>query len=230
MTVGDEVDGASTGRVRVVIADDQPLVRMGLRALVRSDAGLELVGEAETGREAVALARSVTPDVVLMDIRMPELDGLAALREISADPALGVVHVVMLTTFELDEYVFAALQAGASGFMIKDSEPTELLRAIHAAASGEALMSPSVTRTVIETFAGRPAGAASEHPRLGELTEREREVLGLVGQGLNNAEIAERLWITKATARTHVSHIMLKLGARDRAQLVVIAYSSGLVR
>jgi len=230
VTVGDEVDGASTGRVRVVIADDQPLVRMGLRALVRSDAGLELVGEAETGREAVALARSVTPDVVLMDIRMPELDGLAALREISADPALGVVHVVMLTTFELDEYVFAALQAGASGFMIKDSEPTELLRAIHAAASGEALMSPSVTRTVIETFAGRPAGAASEHPRLGELTEREREVLGLVGQGLNNAEIAERLWITKATARTHVSHIMLKLGARDRAQLVVIAYSSGLVR
>ncbi|HOA88373.1 response regulator [Propioniciclava tarda] len=230
MTVGDEVDGASTGRVRVVIADDQPLVRMGLRALVRSDAGLELVGEAETGREAVALARSVTPDVVLMDIRMPELDGLAALREISADPALGGVHVVMLTTFELDEYVFAALQAGASGFMIKDSEPTELLRAIHAAASGEALMSPSVTRTVIETFAGRPAGAASEHPRLGELTEREREVLGLVGQGLNNAEIAERLWITKATARTHVSHIMLKLGARDRAQLVVIAYSSGLVR
>jgi len=230
VTVGDEVDGASTGRVRVVIADDQPLVRMGLRALVRSDAGLELVGEAETGREAVALARSVTPDVVLMDIRMPELDGLAALREISADPALGGVHVVMLTTFELDEYVFAALQAGASGFMIKDSEPTELLRAIHAAASGEALMSPSVTRTVIETFAGRPAGAASEHPRLGELTEREREVLGLVGQGLNNAEIAERLWITKATARTHVSHIMLKLGARDRAQLVVIAYSSGLVR
>jgi len=230
VTVGDEVDGASTGRVRVVIADDQPLVRMGLRALVRSDAGLELVGEAETGREAVALARSVTADVVLMDIRMPELDGLAALREISADPALGGVHVVMLTTFELDEYVFAALQAGASGFMIKDSEPTELLRAIHAAASGEALMSPSVTRTVIETFAGRPAGAASEHPRLGELTEREREVLGLVGQGLNNAEIAERLWITKATARTHVSHIMLKLGARDRAQLVVIAYSSGLVR
>ena len=142
MTVGDEVDGASSGRVRVVIADDQPLVRMGLRALVRSDAGLELVGEAETGREAVALARSVTPDVVLMDIRMPELDGLAALREISADPALGGVHVVMLTTFELDEYVFAALQAGASGFMIKDSEPTELLRAIHAAASGEALMSP----------------------------------------------------------------------------------------
>ena len=219
---------AAEARIRVLIADDQPLVRMGLRALIRSDAGLELVGEAETGREAVELASRLRPDVVLMDIRMPGLDGLAALREITADPALAGEHVVMLTTFELDEYVFAALQAGAAGFLIKDSEPTELLRAIRAAASGEALLSPTVTRTVIASFAGRPGSGRAAHPRLGELTEREREVLALVGQGLNNAEIAERLWISKATARTHVSHIMLKLDARDRAQLVVIAYSSGL--
>ena len=219
---------AAEARIRVLIADDQPLVRMGLRALIRSDAGLELVGEAETGREAVELASRLRPDVVLMDIRMPGLDGLAALREITADPELAGVHVVMLTTFELDEYVFAALQAGAAGFLIKDSEPTELLRAIRAAASGEALLSPTVTRTVIASFAGRPGSGRAAHPRLGELTEREREVLALVGQGLNNAEIAERLWISKATARTHISHIMLKLDARDRAQLVVIAYSSGL--
>jgi len=220
---------SGSGRIAVLIADDQPLVRMGLRALVRSDAGLALVGEAETGREAVALTRTLRPDVVLMDIRMPELDGLAALREISADAALAGVHVVMLTTFELDEYVFAALQAGAAGFLIKDSEPTELLRAIHAAASGEAFMSPTVTRTVIATFAGRPQAGGAVHPKLVDLTEREREVLSLVGQGMNNAEIAEKLWITKATARTHVSHIMVKLDARDRAQLVVIAYSAGLV-
>jgi DNA-binding NarL/FixJ family response regulator len=220
---------SSSAPIGVLIADDQPLVRMGLRALVRSDAGLTLVGEAETGREAVALTRTLRPDVVLMDIRMPDLDGLAALREISSDAALGGVHVVMLTTFELDEYVFAALQAGAAGFLIKDSEPTELLRAIHAAASGEAFMSPTVTRTVMATFAGRPQAGGGVHPKLAELTDREREVLALVGQGMNNAEIAEKLWITKATARTHVSHIMVKLDARDRAQLVVIAYSAGLV-
>lgn len=214
--------------VRVVIADDQPLVRMGLRALVASDPDLELVGEAENGRQAVALARSERPDVICMDIRMPDVDGLAALREITADPGLGGVHVVMLTTFELDEYVFAALQAGAAGFIVKDSEPTDLLRAIHAAASGEALLSPTVTRRVIASFAGRGVPGVA-HPKLADLTDREREVLALVGQGLNNSEIAERLWISKATARTHVSHIMLKLDARDRAQLVVIAYSSGLV-
>jgi len=227
--MSEAVEGAGSRPITVLIADDQPLVRMGLRALIRSDAGLELVAEAETGREAVELAARLRPDVVLMDIRMPGLDGLAALRAITADPELAGVHVVMLTTFELDEYVFAALQAGAAGFLIKDSEPTELLRAIRAAASGEALLSPTVTRTVIASFAGRPGLAGGAHPRLGELTEREREVLGLVGQGLNNAEIGQRLWISKATARTHVSHIMLKLDARDRAQLVVIAYSSGLV-
>jgi DNA-binding NarL/FixJ family response regulator len=227
--MSEAVEGAGSRPITVLIADDQPLVRMGLRALIRSDAGLELVAEAETGREAVELAARLRPDVVLMDIRMPGLDGLAALRAITADPELAGVHVVMLTTFELDEYVFAALQAGAAGFLIKDSEPTELLRAIRAAASGEALLSPTVTRTVIASFAGRPGLAGGAHPRLGELTEREREVLGLVGQGLNNAEIGQRLWISKATARTHVSHIMLKLDARDRAQPVVIAYSSGLV-
>jgi DNA-binding NarL/FixJ family response regulator len=215
--------------IGVVIADDQPLVLMGLRALVRSDPELTLLGEAETGSAALSLVREHHPDVVLMDIRMPGLDGLAALRAISADPSLAGTHVVMLTTFELDEYVFEALAAGASGFLIKDSEPTDLLRAIRAAASGEALLSPTVTRTVIGAFAKRPA-TGGVHPKLGDLTEREREVLTLVGQGLNNQEIAERLWITKATARTHVSHIMLKLDARDRAQLVVIAYSAGLVR
>lgn len=216
--------------ISVLIADDQPLVRMGLRALVRSDASLALAGEAETGRQAVQLVRELRPDVVLMDIRMPVLDGLAALREITANPDLSGVHVVMLTTFELDEYVFAALEAGAAGFLIKDSEPTDLLRAIHAAASGEALMSPSVTRTVIGRFAGgRPTTAPADSPLLAELTDREREVLALVGQGLNNGEIAERLVISKATSRTHVSHIMTKVGARDRAQLVVLAYRSGLV-
>lgn len=223
---------AERGRpITVLIADDQPLVRMGLRALVASEEGMTLVGEAETGVEALRLVRERRPDVVLMDIRMPELDGLGALRAITADPALDGVHVVMLTTFELDEYVFAALQAGACGFLIKDTEPTDLLRAIRVAASGEALLSPTVTRRVIATFAGRAgAEAAGDRPRLDELTDREREVLALVGRGLNNAEIAERLWITKATARTHVSHILAKLRARDRAQLVVIAHAAGLVR
>ena len=210
---------AAEARIRVLIADDQPLVRMGLRALIRSDAGLELVGEAETGREAVELASRLRPDVVLMDIRMPGLDGLAALREITADPELAGVHVVMLTTFELDEYVFAALQAGAAGFLIKDSEPTELLRAIRAAASGEALLSPTVTRTVIASFAGRPGSGRAAHPRLGELTEREREVLALVGQGLNNAEIAERLWVSVRTVEGHLYQAFAKLGVTSRADL-----------
>lgn len=212
----------------VVIVDDQSLVRMGLRALVASEDDLELAGEAENGREAVQLVRRVRPDVVLMDIRMPHTDGLTALREITADESLRGTRVVMLTTFELDDYVFAALQGGASGFLLKDSDPGEIVRAIRAAASGESLLSPSVTRTVIATFVGKSSAPVS-HPRLGELTDREKEVLMLVGEGLNNEEIAQRLWISKATARTHVSHIMGKLAARDRAQLVVIAYQSGLV-
>ncbi|MBB4930039.1 DNA-binding NarL/FixJ family response regulator [Lipingzhangella halophila] len=214
--------------VRVAVADDQALVRVGLRVLIDAEDDLEPAGEAADGREAVELARRERPDVVLMDIRMPVLDGIAALREIVADPRLEGTRVVVLTTFELDEYVFEALRAGASGFLIKDSEPAELLRAIRLAAVGESLLSPSVTRRVISTFVSR----APEGPRLElkPLTERELEILALVGEGLSNDEIAERLVISPATARTHVSRSMVKLGARDRAQLVVAAYRAGLVR
>ncbi len=214
--------------ISVALADDQALVRMGLRVLVESEDDLVLAGEAENGRAAVALVRTTRPDVVLMDIRMPELDGIAALRQITADPSCAGVRVIMLTTFELDEYVFDALQAGAAGFLIKDSEPVDMLRAIRLVAAGESLLSPSVTRRVIASFTTRSA-LRRPHPRLAELTEREREVLGLIGEGLSNAEIAARLVVSPATARTHVSRAMVKLGARDRAQLVVIAYQSGLV-
>lgn len=215
--------------IRVALADDQALIRMGLRVLIEAEPDLELAGEAEDGRAAVALVRREHPDVILMDIRMPGIDGLAALREIAGDPDLNSTRVVVLTTFELDEYVFAALQAGAAGFLIKDDEPAELLRAIRLAAAGESLLSPSVTRRVIETFVGRPHANQPAHPRLGDLTDREHEVLGLIGEGLNNDEIAARLVVSKATARTHVSRAMIKLGARDRAQMVVIAYQAGLV-
>lgn len=215
--------------ISVALVDDQPLVRMGLRVLVQSEDDLELAGEAENGRQAVELARRTRPDVILMDIRMPQLDGIAALRQIVADPDLGGVRVIILTTFELDEYVFEALQAGAAGFLIKDTEPAEMLRAIRVVAAGESLLSPSVTRRVVESFTARSV-VRRDHPQLAELTDREREVLGLVGEGLNNEEIANRLVVSPATARTHVSRTMIKLGARDRAQLVVIAYQSGLVR
>ncbi|MBV2362623.1 response regulator [Streptomonospora nanhaiensis] len=215
--------------VRVGIVDDQALVRMGLRVLIEAEDDLEAVGEAADGREAVELVRREHPDVLLMDVRMPVMDGIAALREIAADDRLAATRVVVLTTFELDEYVFDALRAGAAGFLIKDSEPTELLRAIRLAAAGESLLSPSVTRSVISTFVSR-APHSAPRPQLRELTEREREVLALVGEGLSNAEIAERLMVSPATARTHVSRAMVKLHARDRAQLVVIAYRAGLVR
>ncbi len=215
--------------ITVAIADDQPLVRMGLRALIEAEDDLSLAGEAEDGHQIVELTRRVRPDVVLMDIRMPRQDGLQALREIAGDPQLSASKVVMLTTFELDEYVFEALAGGASGFLIKDSEPTEFLRAIRVAAAGESLLSPSVTTRVIERFAGSGGTRARTHPRLKDLTEREREVVGLVGEGLSNGEIAERLVLSPATARTHVSRAMIKLAARDRAQLVVIAFQSGLV-
>jgi DNA-binding NarL/FixJ family response regulator len=214
---------------RVLLADDQGLVRAGFRALLDAEPGIEVAGEARDGREAVELTRSLKPDVVLMDIRMPELDGLAATREIAADRALAAVRIVILTTFEIDDYVFEALRAGASGFLVKDTEPVDLIAAVRLVAGGEALLSPSVTRRVIEEFAVR----AKEPPPSGdldELTEREREVMALVGNGLSNEEIAGRLVVSPATAKTHVSRAMVKLGARDRAQLVVLAYEYGLVR
>ena len=215
--------------IRVLLADDQGLVRAGFRALLDAEADVSVVGEAREGREAIELTRSLRPDVVLMDIRMPELDGLAATREIAADRALAGVRIVILTTFEIDDYVFEALRAGASGFLVKDTEPVDLIAAVRLVAGGEALLSPSVTRRVIEEFAVR----AKEPPpsgHLDELTEREREVMALVGTGLSNEEIAGRLVVSPATAKTHVSRAMVKLGARDRAQLVVLAYEYGLVR
>ena len=215
-------------RTRVVVVDDQPLVRVGLRTLVNSEDDLELVGEAEDGRAALDLLRRTRPDVALMDIRMPRLDGIETLRAVAADPALAGVRVVVLTTFETDEHVFDALQAGAAGFLVKDSEPSDMLRAIRLAAAGESLLSPSVTRRVIASFARGPTRRGND--RVGDLTEREREVLTLIGQGLSNDEIGTRLVVSPATARTHVSRVMTKLGARDRAQLVVVAYQSGLVR
>lgn len=215
--------------IRVAIADDQALVRMGLRVLIDAEDDLELVGEAADGAEAVELARRERPDVVLMDVRMPVMDGIAALREIAMDARLSGTRVVVLTTFELDEYVFDALGAGAAGFLIKDGEPAELLRAVRLAADGESLLSPTVTRRVIAQFTSR-ATDRRPHPQLRTLTEREREVLALVGEGMSNEEIAERLVVSPATARTHVSRAMVKLHARDRAQLVVFAYQAGLVR
>jgi DNA-binding NarL/FixJ family response regulator len=216
--------------ITVAITDDQQLIRMGLRVLVESEDDLELAWEAENGREAVRQAQQSPPDVILMDIRMPVMDGIEALRQIVADERLAATRVVMLTTFESDDYIFDALRAGAAGFMIKDSEPGDLLRAIRLAAAGESLLSPSVTRRVIESLQASGAPRTLANPRLASLTEREREVLGLIGGGLNNEEIATRLVVSPATSRTHVSRVMIKLGARDRAQLVVIAYQSGLVR
>ncbi|MFB6614248.1 response regulator [Streptomyces sp. NPDC085524] len=215
--------------IRVLLADDQLLVRAGFRALLDAQPDIEVAGEAADGDEAVRLVRELRPDVVLMDIRMPVLDGLAATRGITADESLAGVRVVMLTTFELDEYVFEAIRSGASGFLVKDTEPAELLRAVRAVVDGDALLSPGVTRRLISEFAARskqPAAAAG----LERLTDREREVMALVGLGLSNEEIARRLVVSPLTAKTHVSRTMVKLGARDRAQLVVLAYESGLVR
>ena len=215
--------------IRVLLADDQSLVRAGFRALLDAQPDIEVAGEASDGEEALAKVRELRPDIVLMDIRMPLLDGLAATRRITEDDALKDVKVVMLTTFELDEYVFEAIRSGASGFLVKDTEPEELLRAVRAVVDGDALLSPGVTRRLIAEFAARSKEPSGEGA-LAELTEREREVMALVGIGLSNEEIARRLVVSPLTAKTHVSRTMVKLGARDRAQLVVLAYESGLVR
>lgn len=215
--------------IRVVLADDQALVRAGFRVLLETEDGFEVCGEAADGTEAVRLAREHRPDVVVMDVRMPGLDGLAATRQITADPELVEVKVLVLTTFDIDEYVFEALRSGAAGFLLKDTEPVELLRALRVVASGEALLAPTVTRKLISEFVARPEQRRLDTSVLGELTDREREVLALVAGGMSNDEIAEHLVISPATSRTHVSRILTKLGARDRAQLVVLAYESGLV-
>ncbi|MCU7730340.1 response regulator transcription factor [Actinoplanes sp. KI2] len=218
--------------ISVLLADDQALVRAGFRALLNAEPDIRVVAEAADGLEAVKQTQQTHPDVVLMDIRMPGVDGLEATKRIAADPALAETRVVILTTFELDEYVFEALRTGASGFLVKDTEPVELLRGVRAVAAGDALLSPSVTRRVIGEFAGKGAlGRPIARPaQLDLLTDREREVLVLVAEGLSNDEIATRLVISPATAKTHVSRTMIKLAARDRAQLVVYAYEAGLIR
>jgi len=212
--------------IRVVLADDQALVRAGFRALLDAQDDIEVVGEASDGAEAVALATQHVPDVILMDIRMPGMDGLEATRRIAALPD---VRVIMLTTFDLDEHVFEALSLGAAGFLVKDTEPTELLRGVRVVASGDALLTPNITRRLIAEFTSQRPRSGPSPAELEELTDREREVVGLVALGLSNNEIAETLVISPATAKTHVSRAMMKVGARDRAQLVVLAYQSGLV-
>jgi DNA-binding NarL/FixJ family response regulator len=219
-----------TPTIRVLLADDQPLARAGLRTLLESCDDVEVVGEAASGAEAVERARAARPDVVLMDIRMPGLDGLEATRRIVADERLAGVRVVILTTFDLDEYVYEALRVGASGFLAKDVEPAELRHAVRVAARGDALLSPGVTRRLIAEFAARPVSQPAAAHRLRVLTDREREVLALVGEGLSNDDIAEQLFMSPATVKTHVSRVMSKLDAHDRAQLVVLAYETGLVR
>ncbi len=220
--------------IRVLLADDQALIRAGFRVLIDSDPDLEVVGEAADGDEAVALVRSTRADVVLMDIRMPGVDGLAATRAITGDDDLAGVRVIVLTTFEVDDYVISAVQAGASGFLGKGVEPAELLDAIRVVAAGDALLSPRATQALLSRFAltsgGGAAGPSGVGPELDVLTEREREIMALVAHGLSNDEIAERLYLSPLTVKTHANRAMMKLGARDRAQLVVLAYQRGLVR
>ncbi len=221
--------------IRVAIADDQPLIRAGIRLLLEHERDIEVVGEASDGIEAIALVHAQHPDVLLVDVRMPRLDGLSATETITADPDLSGCHVVVLTTFGMDDYVYRALRAGAAGFLLKDTEPEQLLRAVRLASEGEALIDPAVTRQVIAHFVDAPpaveppaARTVVDPERLDVLTSREREVLELVAAGMSNGEIAEALFISPATARTHVGRILTKLGARDRAQLVVVAFETGL--
>ncbi|MEU4981233.1 response regulator transcription factor [Streptomyces sp. NPDC021969] len=217
-----------SGVVRVALVDDQALMRAGFRALLDAEEGIEVVGEAADGEQGVALVRAQVPDVALVDVQMPVMSGIEATRRIAADPALAAVRVVILTNYGLDEYVFEALRAGASGFLLKDTEPADLLQAIDVVAHGEALLSPSVTRTLIGEFVARPPDRSTA-PGLDSLTRREREVTALAARGLSNEEIAAHMVISPLTAKTHISRAMTKLGARDRAQLVVFAYESGLV-
>ncbi len=221
---------ASAAVIKVGLADDQALVRSGFAALLDAEDDLQVAGEAADGNEAVLLARRERPDVLLMDIRMPGLDGIAATRLIAADPGLEGVHVIILTTFELDEYIFEALRAGAAGFLVKDTDAAELLRAVRVVAAGDALLSPAVTRRLIAEFAARSAGAPEPAPGIDDLTAREREIVALVATGLSNAEIAGQVYVSQSTVKTHVARAMMKLRARDRAQLVVFAYQAGLVR
>ncbi|WP_280268991.1 response regulator transcription factor [Nocardia wallacei] len=215
--------------IKVLLADDERLVRSGFRLLLDTEDDITVVGEATTGAEAVAQARALRPQVVLMDIRMPKLDGIQATREIATTPGLHDVRVLILTTYDTDAYVFEGLQSGASGFLLKDAGPAELLHGIRVIAAGDALLAPRITRRLIARFTAQQAATKTAEDRLAVLTDREREVLALVGQGMNNDEIGAALFLSPATARTHVSHAMTKLGARDRAQLVVIAYRTGLV-
>jgi len=216
--------------IRVLLAEDQAIVRAGFRALLDAEPDLEVAGEAADGRATIALARELCPDLVLMDIRMPELDGLEATRQITADPTLNDTRVLVLTTFELDEYVFGALRAGASGFLLKGGEPGDLLSAIRLVAAGESLLAPSVTRRLIEAYISQPEQGTTAGPDgLDDLSPRELEVLALVARGSNNREIADALYLSPLTVKTHVSRILMKLRARDRVQLVVIAYQAGLV-
>jgi len=216
--------------VRVVVADDQALVRSGFTMLLDGEPGIDVVGEAANGAEAVALVARERPDVVLMDVRMPVMDGLEATRRITGDPELAETRVVILTTFDLDEYVLEALRAGASGFLLKDTLPVDLIKAVQVVAAGDALISPKITRRLIEEFVNRPdPGVAAPAAVLEQLTEREREVLEAVARGGSNAEIAAQLYVSHATVKTHVSRLLMKLDARDRAQLVMIAYETGLV-
>jgi DNA-binding NarL/FixJ family response regulator len=215
--------------IRIVVADDQALVRSGFLALLRSEDDIEVVGEAANGYEAVKVTKAERPDVILMDIRMPEMDGLEATRLITADPALQSVRILILTTFDLDGYVHEALRAGASGFLLKDTLPEDLLAAVRVVAGGDALLAPSITRRLIEDFVSRPIAPLAD-PRLDQLTGREREVLETVARGLSNTELADELFMSVSTAKTHVSHLLTKFAARDRAQLVVLAYETGLVK